>query len=257
MLSSLPRSLSIALAGALAAGSFSTTALADDEPAPVVVIVPEAPPAPVDPPLAPPPDPPRRARYGRWVFEVGLFAAYMHGNMDGARLDGDASTIAVTNGSAITSCAEAGCSYELGSRGSLAGGVSLFAGMAASDRVHVGGRVIAGPRLRGGMIFATGPSASIHVWGPFWAGASLLLGYASQSEHSGDVTAPAGMSLYPSDRYPMTASTGVAFGGGFELRCELVHTSHGVLAIDSQPHFLSGSPGSAFVLPVGLSYRFR
>ena len=149
------------------------------------------------------------------------------------------------------------CAYTLGRRESLAGGVSLFAGYAATDWLHVGGRIVAAPRLRGGAVFATGPSASMHMWGPLWVGASIFLGSASQSERSGTIKPESGYSLVSTDYFPMTAATGPSFGAGFELRAEVLHTERGALAIDTQPMFLAGGNGSAFMLPIGVSYRWR
>ncbi|MFT3774432.1 MAG: hypothetical protein QM820_54425 [Minicystis sp.] len=260
MASSFFRSCFVAITGALAAFAFSTAARADEPvpAAPVVIVVPE--PAPPVQPVEPTPAP-IAPRFGRWVFEAGIFAAYMNGSMDDARVDGDPASIGVfkstPEGTETTSCADVGCSYSLGRRSSLAGGVSLFAGYAATDWLHVGGRMLAGPRLRGGMIFASGPSVSMHMWGPLWVGASVFFGYASQSERSGTVTAPAPYSLASTDYHAMTAATEMAMGAGFELRAELFHTAGGAFAVDVQPLFLAGSPGSAFLLPVGISYRWR
>jgi hypothetical protein len=215
----------------------------------------ELPATPTDPPPAA--TPPRPLK--RWVFEAGIFAAFLTGNMDPAGLDADPSTVAVRGGAGAgtTSCDTVRCSYTLGGRNSLAGGVSLFAGFAATDWLHVGGRIVAAPRLRGGAVFATGPSASMHMWGPLWVGASLFVGNASQSERSGTIKPESGYSLVSADYFPMTAATGPAFGAGFELRAEVLRTERGALAIDTQPMFLAGSNGSAFMLPLGVSYRWR
>lgn len=214
---------------------------------------PEPPAAPAEPALPSPQAPSGR----RWVFEAGIFAAYLNGDLDPAGLDTDPSTVSVTNGTTTASCAAIRCAYALGRQGSLTGGVSLFAGYAAADWLHVGGRVLAGPRLRGGAVFATGPSASLHMWGPLWVGASVFLGSASQSERSGTVKPESGYSLASTDNFSMTASSGPAFGAGFELRAEILHTERGALAIDTQPLFLAGANGSAFLLPLGVSYRWR
>lgn len=227
--------------------------LAAPEPAPE--------PAPIEPvaPAEPPPPAPTAPRFGRWVFEIGLFAGYMNGSMGNARPDAGEDGIQLASldpsGSSGT-CYEIGCSFTLGRAGGLVGGVNLFAGFAASERVHFGGRMILGPRLGGGAIFATGPSVSIHVGGPVWAGASLYTGYASQSGRAA-VTPPNGYTLIDNSVQSLTASTDMAFGLGFELRVELFRAGTGAFSLDTQPFFLASSVGSALVLPIGVSYRFR
>lgn len=221
---------------------------------------------PAEPPPAPPPSPapPKHevatSRFGRWVFEVGVFAAYMNGNMTRARPDVGEDHVGLVSlapgSSETTSCYAQECSYELGRQGGFTGGVNLFAGFAAAERVHFGGRLLAGPRLGGGAIFATGPSVSINMWGPLWAGASAYVGYASQSRRAG-VTPPPGYGLVQNDTYMLTGSTDAAFGLGFELRAELFRTTTGAFSLDVQPFFLTGADGSAFVIPFGVSYRFR
>jgi hypothetical protein len=231
------------------------------EPAPAPPAEPApSPPPPVEPappPRAEPPPSPHAPRFGRWVFEAGLFVGYLNGDMDPAQLGVDPGSVPVTNGSRTTSCGQVSCSYTIGRQGGVAGGVDLFAGYAARDWLHVGGRMLAAPRAGGGMLFATGPSVSLHMVGPLWAGASLYLGYASQSSTSGTVTPTVPYALDTSSQYPMSASTGLSYGAGFELRCELFHVGSGTFALDTQPFFLAGGNGSAFVLPLGLSYRWR
>lgn len=223
----------------------------------------EPPPAEPSPSVEPPPpaEPPTRAsRFGRWVFEAGLFGAYMNGSMDPPLPSGGEDGVQVSNNTADgpenSTCHQVGCSYSLGSRGSFVGGVSLFAGYAARSFLDVGGRVIMGPRLHGGMLFATGPSVSLNVAGPLWIGASAFIGYASQSEKNGEITVPPPYYLI-SQSTALTGSTDFAGGAGIELRVDLVRAPSGALSIGAQPLFLAGSRGSTFVLPFALSYRFR
>lgn len=225
-----------------------------------------SPPDPVEPPPPPPPSPPlppkpasSASRSGRWVFEIGTFGAYMTTRIGYAQPEGGDSRVllqGVTAGEPPSSCGEQTCAYRFGRTGGFVGGVNLFTGFAASDRVHFGGRLLAGPRAgAGGMLFATGPSVSIHVGGPLWVGASMFVGIASLSE-SGSVTPPPTHYLVGGP-YVISGSTDAAFGLGAEMRVELFRTARGALSLDTHPFFLAGAEGTAFVLPIGVSYRFH
>jgi hypothetical protein len=238
--------------------------LAELPPPPPPAEPPPAEPAPAEPPVEPAapvaPPPASGYRFGRWVFEIGAFGGYIASKTRSAKPDVGEDGILLASLSPErpepSSCDYLGCTYGAPRGGAFVGGVSLFAGFAATENIHVGGRILAGPRLQGGALFATGPSVSIHVGGRFWAGASMLLGYASASGNA-EVTPPPTHTLVDNSLYRVTGSTDVAFGLGVELRMELWRTSYGALALDTQPLFLAGADGSAFVLPFGISYRFR
>lgn len=210
-----------------------------------------APSTPKEP--VPAPTPPGKSR---WVFEAGLLLGYMNGDMRVRLPEVDESMIALYQGSKASDCWQEGCNYALQHPGGSVGLLSLFAGYAATDWFHIGGRMITGPRFQGGALFATGPSASFRVWGPLWVGASLLLGYASQTDAQGMVSP-----MYPWEPVPrtvaMTGSSDVAFGAGVELRWELWKGPRGVLSLTTQPFFLGSDSGNALVLPIGAAYRFQ
>jgi len=203
-------------------------------------------------PKEPAPNPPGKSR---WVFDVGLLVGYMNADLRVGYPNVDESFIAVSDGSQSSTCLDTYCSYALAHHGGTVGLLSLYAGYAANDWFHIGGRVIAGPRFQGGAVFATGPSASFRVWGPLWLGASFLLGYAGQSDAQGTVTPE-----YPwqvvSGGVPMTGSSDVAFGVGAEIRVDLWNGPRGTISLTTQPFFLGSDRGNAFVLPIGAAYRF-
>jgi hypothetical protein len=243
--------------------------------APVPKAPPEVPeardPLPADPDPEPPPatttpDPPPAVKPGssglHFVFELGAFAGFMSGSMNQASLDVPEDSLTYSQqtsmGYETQSCASIRCSYYLNTQGGFVSGPGAFAGIAWNDSMQLGIRAFGGPRAGGGGLFVIGPSGSAHLWGPIWAGGSLLLGVAGQSG-DGTVTPESpyydytGQGLRPS----MSQSLGVSFGLSAELSFAVMERPSGSLRIQIMPLFLAGSNGSALALPFGLAYRWN
>jgi hypothetical protein len=217
---------------------------------------PEAP-APVQPPAARP-----HPAELHLIFELGAFAGFMSGSMNQANLnvaeDSLRFSAQTSNGTDSQTCAGIRCTYHLNTQGGFVSGPSAFAGIAWNDSMQLGLRVFGGPRAGGGGLFVIGPSISGHLWGPIWAGGSLLLGAAGQSGN-GTVTPESpyrddsGQDVRPS----MSQSLGVAFGASAELSFAVMERPSGSLRVQLLPLFLVGANGSALSLPFGLAYRWR
>ncbi len=215
----------------------------------------------VDPPAAPAPakdEPPKPAR-GRWLFEAGLIVGFVSANTQRAYIVGSGSSVEIRENATgkYTSCASGSCSYALPQGGGGLAGVTLFAGYGASDRLHLGARLLVGPVLErgGGSIVAFGPSMSFQVGGALWAGASLFLGTASIGGN-GTVIPSVGYSA-SSGPTAMTASTDLGAGAGVELGVKLFDVGRGSFGVNVAPFFLLGSNGNAWAVPFGILYRFQ
>lgn len=215
----------------------------------------------VDPQPSParPKDDPTPSAHGRWLFEAGLVAGYLGANTQRATLVGSAGSIAIRENATgkDMSCATQTCSYALPQSGGGLAGVSLFAGYAAADRLHVGVRLLVGPVLArgGGSLVAIGPSMSFQVGSALWVGASLYLGTASIGGN-GTVTPSVGFSSNAS-LTAMTASTDLGAGAGLELGVKLFDVGRGSFGLNVAPFFLLGSNGNAWGVPFGILYRFQ
>lgn len=193
----------------------------------------------------------------RWVIEFGLFGGYLQASTDRAEPVIDEGTIELMDPSGNrTSCAAATCDHHLPTTGGAAIGINAFAGYEATERLHLGGRLLVGPRIGGGSVFATGPSAQLLVAGPFWIGASALLGFASLTD-TGTTEPGASYSLTVGGPFEMDASTDLAIGPALELHLFLIDTPQGSFEIHSIPLLLLGQNGNAWMVPLGAAYRFH
>ncbi len=199
-------------------------------------------------PAEPPP-------FQRWVLEAALFGGYLL--VDGDRVSPEVSpeAIALSDGTNAASCGWVSCDYTLGPRGGAILGLSVFAGYAATDWFHVGGRIAVGPRVGGGVWVASGPSVLFRVAGPLSLGLGVALGAAS-AEGDGEVVAYPPYFTTSTERVPMSANVELAGGPMAELSVRLVDTEHGSLVLNTTPMVMFGV-GTAVAVPFGLGFRFQ
>jgi hypothetical protein len=189
-----------------------------------------------------------------FVFDLGFFGGYLlvHGP-DYPTVDGGVD--AIDDMGRVTTCSNPTCSYDFGDQGGAAFGVNAFAGYAALDWFHIGGRILAGPRVGGGLVFAGGPVASLHLGGPVWLGAGFILGTASAAGR-GTVIPPPGYTLPRGSSYDMEGGIDVGPGPLLELRLSTFELPHGAMELSLTP-FAIFSSGSAIAVPLTLAYRFQ
>ncbi len=202
------------------------------------------------------PDPPTPSPQPQgWVLEIGLFGGYLLANGERTSPTNSPSSVIVTEAgtNADRSCEEVGCDYARGPLGGFVAGVNLFGGYAISNTLQVGGKLIVGPRIGGGILFATGPMAYFRVAGPVWLGAGAMAGTASATGR-GDVLPASG--YYSTDLAEMSASTEFAGGPLLDLGLHVFEADSGALTLSATPFVLFGN-GYAFSLPFTVAWRFR
>jgi hypothetical protein len=227
-----------------------------------LVALPKPTPRPTPRPAKKPPPRPRAtptptpdAEGSRFVFDVGFFGGYLllqgaeHPSVEG-------SVPLIDDMGQAGYCDQTRCRYELGDRGGAIFGANAFAGYAATDWLHVGGRMLAGPRAGGGLVFAAVPVVSFRVAGPLWLGAGLVLGTASVSSRGSVTTTRPGDRLPNGSSYDMEATTEVGPGPLLELRLGLLDLPSGRLEASLTP-FAVFSNGGAVAIPLTLAYRFQ
>lgn len=207
---------------------------------------------------------------GRFVYELGVFAGYLEGNMNNARPDDDPNSVRFLaqglHGSYhYESCATLYCYYGLPSLGGFVAGPTVFVGYALTPRIHAGLRGLLGPRAGGGALFGIGPSASTRLFERLWLGGSLLIGTASESGQ-GDVQPeqPAvGANVASVNdlegfgfKTRLSESTGFSLGAGAEIGVALTDSESGSLMLQTTPLFLVGPTGTALVWPFSVVYRW-
>lgn len=208
------------------------------------------------------PSPGARPSGMRFVFELGAFVGFLTGDMERASLDGPEEELSfskqTSDGVESQKCGSIQCTYAMSSQGGFVTGPSGFAGVAWNDRVQLGVRAFGGPRAGGGGLFVIGPSLTAHLWGPLWAGGSLLLGHAGQSG-DGTVTPESPYFDYfnRNVRPSMSQSLGFALGASAEISVAVMSRQASSLLIQATPLFLLGSNGFAGCVPFGLAYRWR
>jgi hypothetical protein len=197
---------------------------------------------------------------GRWVFEPGVYVAYVRGGGgDQAAPSSEAAESIMLErigSSERTNCLEQpGCSY--GARpitDTTSTGLNLFGGYALSERVEIGLRLIVGPMLSGGVLVAFGPQISFRPTRALKIGAFALAGSATLPEVT-PVAAPTGFVA------PESGSDGErrigASGVGFELALRILELERGEILVNTTPFFIGGTEEFVLALPVGVAYRFQ
>ena len=168
--------------------------------------------------------------------------------------------------------------------GGTVGGMA-FVGWAFSPRFHAGIRGMFQARFPEGFIAGAGPSISGRVTGPFWLGASFMLG---GEHHRADVeqvtgTIPEEAQQFNDDQQTFQipledvpfrrddVESGLLLGGMLELSFAILGPSpHALVPMGEPRGFFSGalyaglyptlmafSPGFVLSVPAGISYRFH
>lgn len=198
---------------------------------------------------APEPEPPERRR---WTLELGAYVGFLHIS-PGIRTISDDIAFDDGSGSPVT-CAGISCRTEASADGVAVLGVSAFAGYQINPGLHIGQRVFVGPSLSGGLSGGTGPNIALHVAGPFWVGATAIIGGGSMVVQR-RVEAP---SLGRAATGDVELSTSLAFGPQLEFAFHLLETDQGDLVLQTSPTFMFGKDGGMGVhAPIGLGFRFR
>ncbi|MDF2692909.1 MAG: hypothetical protein K0S65_1292, partial [Labilithrix sp.] len=167
---------------------------------------------------------------GRWVFEPGVYLAYVRGgggDQPAPSSEAAESIMLERMGSGErTNCLEQpGCSY--GARpitDTTSTGLNLFGGYALSERVEIGLRLIVGPMLSGGVLVVFGPQISFRPTRALKIGAFAVAGSATLPEVT-PVAAPTGFVA------PQSGSDGErrigGAGVGFELALRILELERG------------------------------
>ncbi len=232
----------------------------------------------------------------RLVVELGAWGGYLFSNItrsDAAELRG-AEYIYNSSATEVTRAACANTQRIPGAgdceaiffpaHGGLVGG-QVFVGWAFDPIFHLGGRAFLAKRFPDGFMFLGGPSVNIRVSGPFWLGASFLIG---ASEHVEKLKAAEGSVPEVSREFnggqevvdiPLdtlefseaTVTSGIIFGGALEASLAILGASphafvplgeprgifSGSLMASLWPMFLGTAQGYQIAVPAGISYRFH
>ncbi len=271
-------------------------------PAPKPAATPKPPPEPGEPPPpepAPEPRGPARTEHddNRLVIDIGAFGGFLFHDIErgelselvGASYLYQSSTVGLTiaecgNTTDIQGAGDCEATFE-SSAGASVGG-TLFVGWALLERFHVGARGFFAPRFPDGWFLAGGPGFSVRAAGPFWVGATFLLGASSHTAalssaegsvppEAQDLNGGAEVVDIPLDTLDFTegdVGSGLFLGGALELSLSLLGPSPHAFANTGDPSWepLSGAlmaslwpaivftqEGYALQIPAGISYRFH
>ncbi|WP_437941275.1 hypothetical protein [Sorangium sp. So ce341] len=215
---------------------------------------------------------------GSFVLEVGAAGGALIGLIDSGSF-GDLSTYSYSynilpEGELIAPCNDEVChaSFEP-AIGPFAGG-QAFVGVALSERLHLGARVLGGYRFGGGYLVVGGPSASLR-FGRLWLGLTGLVGAVGQDAKvtgvKGEIPSELVDRNYGRTEVDVNAREGslpetalvetLAFGGSVEVSLVLADLpssswTSGALLLSAWPTFMKGLDGFVIAAPVGLGYRF-
>ncbi|WP_437320463.1 hypothetical protein [Sorangium sp. So ce385] len=215
---------------------------------------------------------------GTFVLEVGAAGGALIGLIDSGSF-GDLSTYSYSynilpEGELIAPCNDEVChaSFEP-AIGPFAGG-QAFVGVALSERLHLGARVLGGYRFGGGYLAVGGPSASLR-FGRLWLGLTGLVGAVGQDAKvtgvKGEIPSELVDRNYGRTEVDVNAREGslpetalvetLAFGGSVEVSLVLADLpssswTSGALLLSAWPTFMKGLDGFVIAAPVGLGYRF-
>jgi len=232
----------------------------------------------------------------RLVVELGAWGGYLFSNITrseaselrGAEYFYNASSTTViqaacANTERIPGAGDCQANF-LPAHGGIMGG-QVFVGWAFDPIFHLGGRAFLAKRFPDGFMFLGGPSVNIRVGGPFWLGATFVVG---ASEHTEELESVEGS--VPEDARPFngsqetidvpldtlefseaTVTSGLILGGALELSLSILGPSphafvpmgeprgffSGSLMASLWPTFLGSTKGYQIAVPAGLSYRFH
>lgn len=196
-----------------------------------------------------------------FVFEVGIMAGLVGVSTIESKPERNPNDIAfyepAEDGEAQrVSCGTAICTYGSPDGGAVVLAATGYAGYTLSDWTSLGVRAHVGLNLGGGLLLAGGPSFSLRLGSRFTVAPTLLFGTAG---HSGpadaQLAAPSGNTFTYYGR--MHATTQFAVGLGVALAMDVVSRETGALFVNCSPLFISGTNGSAWLVPLGVGYRWR
>jgi hypothetical protein len=195
---------------------------------------------------------------GRWIFEPGVFVAYLgvtaaHPNLESPR---SVALASMTAGQPSSSCGSTSCEVGEVSGASAALGINVLAGYALGDDLDLGVRILAAPTVSGdaGGVWGFGPALVLHPNESLSLGLWGLFGDASVTR-AAVVVGPPGYNVSPQlARAEGTLAGGL--GAGVEVSLRLFELGRGTVVANTTPFFLSGN-GSAFCVPVGVAYHFQ
>ncbi|WP_441287097.1 hypothetical protein ACSRUE_33175 [Sorangium sp. KYC3313] len=238
----------------------------------------DAPPA--APPAAEAPEPsagssPRHT--GSFVIEAGVAGGALLGLMDAGSF-GDLSAYSysynIPEGELIAPCDDEVCHASFDpALGPFAGG-EAFIGVALSEDLHLGARVLGGYRFGGGYLVVGGPSVSMRL-GRLWLGLSGLVGPVGQVAKvtgiKGEIPSEVVHLNYGRSEVAVNAREGslpesalvetLAFGGSVDVSLVLADLpsagwTSGALLLSVSPTVMKGLDGWVFAAPASLGYRF-
>ncbi|WP_231864853.1 MULTISPECIES: tetratricopeptide repeat protein [Sorangium] len=214
---------------------------------------------------------------GSFVIEAGVAGGALIGLMDSGSF-GDLSAYSysynIPEGELIAPCDDEVCHASFDPAiGPFVGG-EAFIGVALSEDLHLGARVLGGYRFGGGYLVVGGPSASMRL-GRLWLGLSGLVGPVGQQAKvtgiKGEIPSEVEHLNYGRSEVAVNAREGslpesalvetLAFGGSVDVSLVLADLpsagwTSGALLLSVSPTVMKGLDGWVFAAPASLGYRF-
>ncbi|WP_437746404.1 hypothetical protein WMF39_16160 [Sorangium sp. So ce1504] len=214
---------------------------------------------------------------GSFVIQAGVAGGALIGLMDSGSF-GDLSAYSysynIPEGELIAPCDDEVCHASFGPAiGPFAGG-EAFIGVALSEDLHLGARVLGGYRFGGGYLAVGGPSVSMRL-GRLWLGLSGLVGPVAQQAKvtgiKGEIPSEVVHLNYGRSEVAVNAREGslpesalvetLAFGGSVDVSLVLADLpsagwTSGALLLSVSPTIMKGLDGWVFAAPASLGYRF-
>ncbi|WP_437978096.1 hypothetical protein WMF11_16230 [Sorangium sp. So ce295] len=214
---------------------------------------------------------------GSFVIQAGVAGGALIGLMDSGSF-GDLSAYSysynIPEGELIAPCDDEVCHASFDPAiGPFAGG-EAFIGVALSEDLHLGARVLGGYRFGGGYLAVGGPSVSMRL-GRLWLGLSGLVGPVAQQAKvtgiKGEIPSEVVHLNYGRSEVAVNAREGslpesalvqtLAFGGSVDVSLVLADLpsagwTSGALLLSVSPTIMKGLDGWVFAAPASLGYRF-
>ncbi|WP_437986373.1 hypothetical protein [Sorangium sp. So ce117] len=214
---------------------------------------------------------------GSFVIQAGVAGGALIGLMDSGSF-GDLSAYSysynIPEGELIAPCDDEVCHASFDPAiGPFAGG-EAFIGVALSEDLHLGARVLGGYRFGGGYLAVGGPTVSMRL-GRLWLGLSGLVGPVAQQAKvtgiKGEIPSEVVHLNYGRSEVAVNAREGslpesalvetLAFGGSVDVSLVLADLpsagwTSGALLLSVSPTVMKGLDGWVFAAPASLGYRF-
>ncbi|AUX22134.1 hypothetical protein SOCEGT47_026350 [Sorangium cellulosum] len=214
---------------------------------------------------------------GSLVVDVGVAGGALIGLIDAGsfgNLSSYSYSYVIPEGELIAPCDDDVCHASFDPAIGPFVGSHAFVGLALSEELHLGARVLGGYRFGGGYLLVGGPSVSMRL-GRLWLGLSGLGGWVAQEAKvtgvKGDIPSQWVDLNHGRTQVDVTTREGslpegalvetLAFGGSVELSVVLADLpssswTSGALLLSVWPTFMKGLEGFAIAAPVSLGYRF-